>query len=212
MKRFANVTIPTGFTLFLLCHAASAEILYDRDGIQLRGTAQIISRYAATCHVLEEKHSPLEFRQIKDNHGQSLHIWQLDISAHNNTGNRLSFLKAEFDIESPSPPCTEWSGEGPSGGPSGSFVDAQSRPRPIEWDDTQITLSMPNGMGKGQVARDVLFLLVFHQDQPVFRNWSVDFSLEVPEAKDQPALDAPRSGAGPAGASSSRQRSWPTNT
>ena len=86
--------------------------------------------------------------RIKDNHGQSLHVWQLDFSAHNNTGNRLSFLKAEFDIASPWPPCTEWRGEGPGGGPSGNFVDAVGRPAPIEWADTQIALSMPNGMGK----------------------------------------------------------------
>lgn len=200
MKLFANFTIPFGFTIFLLCRAASAEILYERDGIQLQGTAQIVSRYAATCHVLEEKHSPLEFRKIKDNHGQSLHVWQLDFSAHNNTGHRLSSLKAEFDIASPWPPCTEWRGEGPGGGPSGNFVDAEGRPTPIEWADTQIALSMPNGMGKDQVARDVLFLLVFHKDQPAFRNWSVDFSLDVPGGKEQPAPDAPQSGAGPRGA------------
>jgi len=200
MKPFTNFAIPFGFTVFLLCRAASAEILYDRDGIQLQGTAQIVSRYAATCHVLEEKHSPLEFRRIKDNHGQSLHVWQLDFSAHNNTGHRLSSLKAEFDIASPWPPCTEWSGEGPGGGPSGNFVDAEGRPTPIEWADTQIALSMPNGMGKDQVARDVLFLLVFHEDQPAFRSWSVDFSLDVPGKKEQPAPDAPQSGAGPRGA------------
>lgn len=200
MKHFANATIPTGFALVLLCNAASAEILHDGDGIQLQGTARIVSRYAATCHVLEEKHSPLEFRQIKDNHGQSLHVWQLDFSAHNNTGNRLSFLKAEFDIASPSPPCTEWIGEGTNGGPSGNFVDADGRPRPIEWADTRISLSMPNGMGKDQVARDVMFLLVFHEDQPAFRNRSVDFALALPGEKEQPAPDTPQSGAGPTGA------------
>ena len=102
MRLFANFTIPFGFTLFLLCRAASAEFLCDRDGIQLQGTAQIFSRYAATCHVLEGSHSPCEFRQIKDNHGRSFHVWQLHFSLD---------VPGENEQPAPDPPQ---SGEGPA--------------------------------------------------------------------------------------------------
>ena len=102
MRLFANFTIPFGFTLFLLCRAASAEFLCDRDGIQHQGTAQIFSRYAATCHVLEGSHSPCEFRQIKDNHGRSLHVWQLHFSLD---------VPGENEQPAPDPPQ---SGEGPA--------------------------------------------------------------------------------------------------
>ena len=156
---------------------ASAEVLYDREGIQLQGSARIVSRNAATCNVLEEKYSPEEYEKIKANQGQSLHVWQLDISAHNNTGKPLDFLRADFDIESPWPPCTNWSGEGPGGGPAGDFVDAEGRPKSPEWAGTSEVLFMPSGMRVGQVERDTAFLVVFHPDKPVFKKWSVNFTV-----------------------------------
>lgn len=64
----------------------------------------------------DEKYSPEEYERLKSNQGQSLHVCQPDISAHKNTGKSLDFLSAHFDIESPRPPCTNWSGKGPRGG------------------------------------------------------------------------------------------------
>ena len=177
MKPCTVLTLSLCGLLALLGSPASAEILYDREGIQLQGTARIVSRNAATCNVLEEKYSPEEYQKMKANQGQPLHVWQLDISAHNLTGKPLDFLSADFNIESPWPPCTNWSGEGPGGGPSGDFVDAEGRPQPVSWAGTLKVLSMPYGMRVGQVERDTVFLAVFHEDRPVFKNWSVDFTF-----------------------------------
>ena len=64
-------------TLFLSCSlasVASAEVLYDREGIQLQGSARIVSRNAATCNVLEEKYSPEEYERLQANQGQAPHV------------------------------------------------------------------------------------------------------------------------------------------
>ena len=177
MKPCTVLALSLSGVLALAGSPASAEVLYDREGIQLQGSARIVSRNAATCNVLEEKYSPEEYEKIKANQGQPLHVWQLDISAHNNTGKPLDFLRADFDIESPWPPCTNWSGEGPGGGPAGDFVDAEGRPKSPEWAGTSEVLFMPSGMRVGQVERDTVFLVVFHPDKPVFKKWSVNFTV-----------------------------------
>ena len=193
MKARTVLTLSLGSLLALLGSPASAEILYDREGIQVQGTARIVSRNAATCNVLEEKYSPEEYQKMKANQGQPLHVWQLDISAHNLTGKPLDFLSADFNIESPWPPCTNWSGEGPGGGPSGDFVDAEGQPQPVSWAGALKVLSMPYGMRVGQVERDTVFLAVFHEDRPVFKNWSVDYTFARQRSQGQQAPAAPQS-------------------
>ena len=193
MKPFSALAFVLFCALALLASPASAEVLYDREGIQLQGTARIVSRNAATCNVLEEKYSPEEYQKMKANQGQPLHVWQLDISAHNLTGKPLDFLSATFNIESPWPPCTNWSGEGPGGGSSGDFVDAEGRPQPVSWAGALKVLSMPYGMRVGQVERDTVFLEVFHEDRPVFKNWSVDFTFARQRSQGQQSPAAPQS-------------------
>ena len=193
MKARTVLTLSLCSFLALLGSPASAEILYDREGIQVQGTARIVSRNAATCNVLEEKYSPEEYQKMKANQGRPLHVWQLDISAHNLTGKPLDFLSATFNIESPWPPCTNWSGEGPGGGPSGDFVDAEGQPQPVSWAGALKVLSMPYGMRVGQVERDTVFLAVFHEDRPVFKNWSVDYTFARQRSQGQQAPAAPQS-------------------
>ena len=162
--------------------------------------------------MLEEKYSSEEYEKLKANQGRPLHVWQLDMSVHNNTGKPLDFLSADFNIESPWPPCTNWSGEGPGGGPAGDFVDAEGHPKRLTWADTLKVLSMPYGMRVGQVERDTVFLSVFHEDRPVFKNWSVDFTFARQgfsgAASPGGAIAAPPPGSG----SSFRPGSWPTST
>ena len=197
MKPFCALVFVLFCALALLASPASAEVLYDREGIQLQGTARIVSRNAATCNVLEEKYSPEEYEKLKANQGRPLHVWQLDMSVHNNTGKPLDFLSADFNIESPWPPCTNWSGEGPGGGPSGDFVDAEGHPKRLTWADTLKVLSMPYGMRVGQVERDTLFLAVFHRDKPVFKNWEVYFTFPGQGSRGRQAPAAAPSRAAP---------------
>ena len=162
----------------MLIPSAMAEILYDKEGIQLQGSARIVSRNAATCNVLEEKYSPEEYEELKGNQDQPLHVWRLDFSAHNNTGKTLDFLQANFDIQATQSPCTNWSGEGPGGGPAGDFTDEKGNPGFVQPAGVSFKgLSRVSPMGAGEVARDRMFMLVFHEYEPVFKRWSVNFNF-----------------------------------
>ena len=205
MKPCTILALPLCGLLALLGSPSWAEVLYDREGIQLQGTARIASQNAATCNVLEEKYSPEEYEKLKANQGQPLHVWQLDISAHNRTGKALDFLRADFTIESPCPPCTNWSGEGSGGGPAGDFVDAEGHPRPVQWAGTLKVLSRVGGMRVGEVERDTAFLLVFHKDKPVFKDWQVYFTFPGQRSQGRQAAAAPQSRKAPPRAAA-RQR------
>ena len=116
MKSFITLLL----SLAGLAPSASSEVLYDREGIQLQGSARIASRNAATCNVLEENYSPEEYEKLKANQGQPLHVWQLDISAHNRTGKALDFLRADFTIDSPWPPAPTGAARAPAAARQGS--------------------------------------------------------------------------------------------
>ena len=181
---------------------ARAEILHDEEGIQLRGTVRIVAHAAETCHVLEESHTEAKYEEIKGNVGQPLHVWELEYSVHNQTGKALSYLRADFDIESAYPPCTNWTGEGPGGGATGGPYSGG-----VFWGDHAQTLSAPYGMGAGEVMQEVLYLAVFHTDQPSFERWSTHFTFGEPDPSARrpaaPAGNPGSSSGGPASASAS---------
>ena len=170
-----------------LAPSASAEVLYDRDGIRLEGAVRISTHNAATCNVLEEKYTPEEYERLKANQGQPLHVWRLDLAIHNNSGKAVEFLRADFEIDSPHPPCTNWSGEGPGGGPLGDRIDAEGHPRPLEWAVPFKVVSKPYGMAPGEVDRETLFLLVFHSREPVLKSWEVDYTFARTKSQDPAA-------------------------
>ena len=193
---------------------ASGGVLYDKDGIRLEGTVLVSTRNAATCNVLEEKHTPEEYERLKANQGQPLHVWRLDLSIHNNSGKAVEFLRADFEIDSPHPPCTNWSGEGPGGGAIGDRIDVEGRPRPLEWAVPFKVVSTPYGMAPGEVVRETLFLLVFHSQEPVLKGWEVDYtfartSSRAPSAQ-QAGEDPPRAARRPR--IQLPPTSWPTST
>lgn len=165
MNRIARSMIKVACAAVFIGIAAHAETLYDREGIQLQGTARVVSYEASTCRVLEEHYSNTEYEDMKANHGRPLHVWQLDFSAYNGTGKALSYLRAGFEIESQWPPCTNWSG------PSGTYS------KPVLWAGSFQLLQKADGMEPGEVVRDTIFLLVFHEHQPVFKRWGVNFGL-----------------------------------
>ena len=90
---------------------------------------------------------------------------------------RLWYLRAVFDIESESPPCTNWTGEGPDGGPTGSEQYSDS----VLWGDQSRTLSAPAGMLRGESRQGVVYLAVFHTDQPSFERWRAYVTHSEPD-------------------------------
>ena len=165
MNRIARAMMKVAWMAAVVGLAAHAETLYDQEGIQLQGTARVVTYEAGACRVLEERHSEAEYEELKANHGRPLHVWQLDFSAYNGTGKALSYLRAGFEIESEWPPCTNWSG------PSGSYS------KPALWAGSFQLLQKPDGMEPGEVVRDTIFLLVFHEHQPVFKKMGCQFRV-----------------------------------
>ena len=151
---------------------AFGQRLLETDGIELRGTVRIVTYAASLCNVLEASHTEEEYERIKANHGQPLDVWQLDFSVYNGSGKWLDHLIALYSIESKWPDCTNWSGDGPGGGPSGTYSG------PVQWTGTagHIQETGRNVVAPGATLTATTFILVFHEDPPPqFADWSVNF-------------------------------------
>ena len=151
---------------------AFGQRLLETDGIELRGTARVVTYAASLCNVLEASHTEEEYERIKANHGQPLDVWQLDFSVYNGSGKWLDHLIALYSIESKWPDCTNWSGDGPGGGPSGTYSE------PVQWTGTagHIQKTGRNVVAPGATLTATTFILVFHEDPPPqFADWSVNF-------------------------------------
>ena len=148
--------IKTGIATGLLTVGAlPAEILYEKDGITLEGTARLVGRNAATCQVLEENETHETYEATKANHGRPLHVWRLDYSALNGSGKSLSDLRAHFQIEAEWPPCTNWTGLG-------------QYPGPVQWAGSFETIQRPSGMRPGEEAGATTYVLGIDGREPRF--------------------------------------------
>ena len=103
---------------------ASAQQLLETDGIELHGTARVVTSAAGTCNVLEASHTATEYERMQANHGQPLDVWQLDFSVRNGSGRWLDHLIALYGIEARRPDCTNWTG------PTGTYSE------PVQWAST----------------------------------------------------------------------------
>lgn len=129
----------------LAAFTVQGETLYRRDGIALEGTVRMVTRGAAVCHVVEDRHPAEEYERTKANDGQPVHVWRMDFVARNGSGRRLEQLTAHFTIPSKWPPCTKL--RGPEG------RDAQ----PLQWKGSFEVVQKPAGIEPGEevgVARD----------------------------------------------------------
>ena len=154
--------IALGMTIASATQAAS---LYERDGITLEGTVRLVNRGAGICQVLEDRHSPDVYERMKPNQGQPLHVWRLDFAARNGSGRWLEHLTANLSIASEWPPCTTWSG------PEGNY------PGGVQWASSFEFLQKPYGMEPGSEVSDTVFVLTFHDQQPRFERWDVDYQF-----------------------------------
>ena len=153
--------------VFAMVADSSAQRLLETDGIELRGTARVVTYAAGICNVVEASHIEAEYERIKANHGQPLDVWQLDFSVYNGSGEWLEHLIARYGIGSKWPDCTNWSG------PSGTYSE------PVQWANTigPIQKSGRKVVTPGATLAATKFIIAFHEDQPRFENWSVDFTF-----------------------------------
>ena len=148
-----------------------AEILYDKDGIQLRGTAQVVQSVGGTCNVLE---SDTRFEEKQANHGAPMDIWRLDFSVHNGSSRWLDHLIARFQIASEWPECTNWD-------VSDSTEFANQFPSVlIEWGGSagHIQETGRNVVSPGETLTDTTLMIVLRGDpEPRFSNWSLNYDF-----------------------------------
>ena len=193
MPPFNATAILTTVALILfpaLAAPASAQQLFETDGIELLGEARVVTSAAGTCNVLEASHTATEYERIQANHGQPLDVWQLDFSVRSGSGRWLDHLIALYGIEARRPDCTNWTG------PTGTYSE------PVQWAST---LGHIQETGRNVVAPDVtltatVFILALQGDPPPrFENWSVNFDFgESPAAATSAAEPAASAAAQPA--------------
>ncbi len=185
---------------------AHAQRLLEIDGIQLRGTARIVTFGAGICNVDEERETAITYERKKANHGQPVDVWQLDFSVYNGSGRYLDHLIATYQIASEWPPCTNWSG------PSGTYSE------PVEWARTagHIQESGRNVVAPDQTLTKTVFLVVFHEHEPHFENWSLDYDFgetAVPSTGERLDVEQrrpePRAGAAPEARATDESPGWP---
>ena len=153
--------IAVAILFLLMLTDGHAVRLFETNSIELNGTTQIVARGVSTCNVVAE--SETEYERTKVNDGKPLNVWQVDFSVYNGSGKSLSYLNAFFKIKAEWPPCTNWS------------ELSQSCPKPVLSGGSFQVLQKPYGMESGEEVSDTIYLLVFHEHQPVFESWDVDF-------------------------------------
>ena len=174
--------------VLLAAAPAQAETFHNKDGVVFEGTIRLVVSNAAVCNVLEGKYTAQEYEQLKANQGQPLDLWQVDFAVRNESGREIEYLRASRRVHSEHPPCTNWSGEGPGGGP---VLPEPSLLISTGWGDYYQVLQRPYGMRPGQQERSARYLVVFHEHQPRFGEWDIDYTF----AKEAGAGKEPAAGA-----------------
>ena len=172
----------------------AAETFYSQDGVVFEGTLRKVVPQAAVCNVLEQNHTPDEYERLKGNQGRPLDLWQVDFAIRNESGREIEYLRASGWVHSEHPPCTNWSGEGPGGGP---LRPDPSFPLGIDWADRLEVLSMTNGMRVGQQERRSLYLIVFHEHRPRFGEWDIDYRFAAGSGTGRESGGTTQRGQGP---------------
>ncbi|MYD94206.1 MAG: hypothetical protein F4Y02_11055, partial [Chloroflexi bacterium] len=161
--------LTTAFFLFsTLAVDLSGRQLLEIDGVELRGSAQLIVSGGGTCNVLE---SDTSYEAKKGNHGAPMDIWRLEFSVHNRSGRWLDHLIARFQIDAEWPDCTNWDVPGKA-----------QFPQLLEWANSigHIQESGRNVVAPGRtLAQTKLFIVLRGDPEPRFENWSMDFRFSA---------------------------------
>ena len=152
--------------LILAVVPVAAEDLYDKDGVQLWTSARLVTRDAATCHVLEDRHPDEEYQRLKVNEGQPLHVWRMDLKSANYSGKTIEYLRASVDVKSEWPPCTNW-----------DWTTSQLYPGGVIWAGGLLSFQDVGEVLPGEEVGETMFLLVFHDEEPGFGRWSIDYDF-----------------------------------
>ncbi len=160
--------LPLAVLLALPAARLQPQELMELDGIQLRGSARLVARGAATCEI-REGFAGDDKAYDPANRGLPLDLWQLEFSVYNGSGKWLDHLIARYNIESEWPPCSSWDGP-PAGTVEGAVLWAghhgfiQKTGRNVVAPDDRFT--------------ETIYLVVFSTDPaPYFEHWSMNYQF-----------------------------------
>ena len=159
--------------------SASAEMFYNRDGIQLSATARAIDPGAAVCRVREERHTVEQYEKLKANDGQPLDIWRVELVLANYSGKVLDYVSAHLNVESAWPPCDHWDG------PERNYG------KPIVWTGPLMSIHDVGSVQPGEERREVEFVLAFHDEEPALGRWDIDYDFEAGAASEPAGSNTP---------------------
>ena len=132
-----------------------------------------------STHNAVEANEP-SYEEMRVNQDQSLHLWELEYSVFNGSGRALDHLIAHYDIDSPWPPCTNWT-ENYRLGAEHDFIQVQwEGPSGRIQHTGSATPTLPN-----PTNAETKLLLAFNGVRPEFTDWSVNYTFmegEVPAA------------------------------
>ena len=155
---------PGALLLALGTGSAGGQTFYNQDGVQLSATARVIDPGAATCRIREERHTTEQYEKLKPNHGQPLDVWRVELVVGNYSGKVLDYLSAHLNVESDWPPCDNWDGLGNYG-------------KPVVWTGPLMSIQDVGSVQPGEERREIEFVLVFHDAEPVLGRWDIDYDF-----------------------------------
>ena len=148
--------------------AQGQELLITSDGVTLNGTVRLLRSDAATCNVVAENAGD-RYDELKANQGQPLHLWELEFSVYNGSGRSLDHLIAYYSIESPWPPCTNWTNH---------YEPEGIATAPVQWVSPSGRIQKTGRATPthaGETHSETVLLLAFHGVRPQFSDWSVNY-------------------------------------
>ena len=150
--------------------AQGQVLLTTSDGVTLNGTVRLLRSDAATCNVVAEN-AGNRYDELKVNQGQPLHLWELEFSVFNGSGRPLDHLAAYYSIESPWPPCRNWT----------NHYELQGNIAvPVQWASPSGRIQQTGRATPtraGETHSEATLLLALHGVQPQFSDWSVNYTF-----------------------------------
>lgn len=161
------------FTLTLISTIGThaQELMTTADGVTLNGTVRLLRSNAATCNVIEEN-AQTNWEELRHNQDQPLHLWEILFSVHNGSERAIDHLVAQYSVESPWPPCTNWTEQFELEGDYAVISVDWVNPSGLLQRTSRSSPTLP-----GDSHSETKLLLAFHDVEPAFSNWSVDYTF-----------------------------------
>ena len=85
--------------LFFVAAPGVAQSLAEDQGVELHGRITVAAYGYSECIVMETHHSESHYEEIKENHGERLHIYRVDLSVYNGSGRAVEYVLANANLD-----------------------------------------------------------------------------------------------------------------